>query len=211
MPRAQSLSDFDGIVLPGGFGPRGIEGKINAAHFTRTREIPCLGLCLGMQAMIIEYARNQLNLPKASSTELDPDTSLPVIDLMHDQRNLENLGGTMRLGAYPAQLKEGSVVAEAYGSTEVSERHRHRYELTMECYKTHLDDGHLVASGVSPDGKLVEFIELEGHPCWVGTQAHPEFKSRLNRPAPLFIPFMQASKERARARAPRLFGQEVVS
>lgn len=211
MPQAQSLSDFDGIVLPGGFGPRGIEGKINAAHFTRTHEIPCLGLCLGMQAMTIDYARNQLNLAGASSTELHPDTTLPVIDLMHDQRNLANLGGTMRLGAYPAELKAGSVVAKAYGSTEVSERHRHRYELTTECYQTHLADGRFTASGVSPDGKLVEFVELAGHPCWLGTQAHPEFKSRLNRPAPLFTVFMQAAKERARTRAPRLFGQEVVS
>jgi len=203
-----SLPDFDGIVLPGGFGPRGIEGKINAAHFTRVYEIPCLGLCLGMQAMTIEYARNQLQLQAASSTELHPQTTLPIIDLMHDQRDLKNLGGTMRLGAYPAVLLEGSAVATAYGVTEVSERHRHRYELTTECYAAHLDDGDFIASGVSPDGKLVEFIELRGHPYWVGTQAHPEFKSRLNKPAPLFTAFMQAAKERSRARAPRLFGQE---
>lgn len=205
---AQTLADFDGVVLPGGFGPRGIEGKINTAHFTRSHEIPCLGLCLGMQAMTIEYARYQLGLTQASSTELDPKTPLAVIDLMHDQKNLKNLGGTMRLGAYTAKLSEGSAVARAYQSTTVSERHRHRYELTTDCYRQHLDDGQFTASGVSPDGQLVEFIELAGHPFWLGTQAHPEFKSRLGKPAPLFAAFMRAAKERALSRSPRLFGQD---
>ena len=201
-----ALSDFDGIVLPGGFGPRGIDGKINAAQFARTHDIPCLGLCLGMQAMTVEYARNQLGHSEASSTELDPDTPLPVIDLMVDQRDLENLGGTMRLGSYPAVLQDGSVVAKAYGASEICERHRHRYELTAQCYERYLADGCFAASGLSPDGQLVEFIELAGHPFWVGTQAHPEFKSRLGKPAPLFAAFMEAAKERSLARAPKLFG-----
>lgn len=207
-PGTQTLADFDGVVLPGGFGPRGIEGKISTAHFTRNHDIPCLGLCLGMQAMTIEYARNQLGLTQASSTELDPQTPLAVIDLMHDQKNLENLGGTMRLGAYTAKLTPDSKAAQAYQATSVSERHRHRYELTTDCHSRHLDDGHFTASGVSPDGQLVEFIELDGHPFWLGTQAHPEFKSRLGKPAPLFAAFMRAAKERAQSRSPRLFGQD---
>lgn len=200
-----TLSEFDGIVLPGGFGPRGVEGKINAAGFARLHELPCLGLCLGMQTMTIEYARNELGKTDANSTEFNPDTSFPVIDLMPDQRDIDNLGGTMRLGSYPAVLTAGSQVAQAYGDDKANERHRHRYEFTA-VFSKHFEGGNFVCSGESPDGQLVEFIEMNGHPFWVGTQAHPEFKSRLNNPSPLFAAFMEAAKERAASRVPRLFG-----
>ena len=200
-----TLSEFDGIVLPGGFGPRGVEGKINAAGFARLHELPCLGLCLGMQTMTIEYARNELGKTDANSTEFNPDTSFPVIDLMPDQRDINNLGGTMRLGSYPAVLAAGSQVAKAYGDDKASERHRHRYELTAE-FSKYFKGSNFVCSGESPDGQLVEFIEMIGHPFWVGTQAHPEFKSRINNPSPLFAAFMEATKERARSRTPKLFG-----
>lgn len=200
-----TLSEFDGIVLPGGFGPRGVEGKINAAGFARLHELPCLGLCLGMQTMTIEYARNELGKTDANSTEFNPDTSFPVIDLMPDQRDIDNLGGTMRLGSYPAVLTAGSQVAKAYGDDKANERHRHRYELTAE-FSKYFKGSNFVCSGESPDGQLVEFIEINGHPFWVGTQAHPEFKSRLNNPSPLFAAFMEAAKERARSRTPKLFG-----
>ena len=202
-----SLSDFDGIVLPGGFGHRGVEGKINAAGFARRHELPCLGLCLGMQTMTIEYARNELGKADANSTEFNPHTSFPVIDLMPDQRDIHNLGGTMRLGSYPAVLAAGSQVAKAYGDDKANERHRHRYELTAE-FSKHFEGSNFVCSGESPDGRLVEFIEMTDHPFWVGTQAHPEFKSRINNPSPLFAAFMEASKERARSRKPKLFGLE---
>ena len=202
-----SLSDFDGIVLPGGFGHRGVEGKINAAGFARRHELPCLGLCLGMQTMTIEYARNELGKTDANSTEFNPHTSFPVIDLMPDQRDIHNLGGTMRLGSYPAVLAPGSQAAKAYGDDKANERHRHRYELTAE-FSKHFEGGNFVCSGESPDGRLVEFIEMTDHPFWVGTQAHPEFKSRINNPSPLFAAFMEAAKERARSRTPKLFGLE---
>ena len=202
-----SLSDFDGIVLPGGFGHRGVEGKINAAGFARRHELPCLGLCLGMQTMTIEYARNELGKADANSTEFNPQTSFPVIDLMPDQRDIHNLGGTMRLGSYPAVLAAGSQAAKAYGDDKANERHRHRYELTAE-FSKYFEGSNFVCSGESPDGRLVEFIEMTDHPFWVGTQAHPEFKSRINNPSPLFAAFMEASKERARSRKPKLFGLE---
>ena len=200
-----SLSEFDGIVLPGGFGHRGVEGKINAAGFARLNEIPCLGLCLGMQTMTIEYARNELGKTEANSTEFNPHTNFPVIDLMPDQRDVDNLGGTMRLGSYPAVLIADSQVAQAYGDHKANERHRHRYEFTA-AFSKYFEDGNFVCSGESPDGQLIEFIEIKNHPFWVGTQAHPEFKSRLNNPSPLFAAFMVAAKERAASRAPRLFG-----
>ena len=203
----ESLWEFDGIVLPGGFGHRGVEGKINAAGFARRHELPCLGLCLGMQTMTIEYARNELGKADANSTEFNPHTSFPVIDLMPDQRDIHNLGGTMRLGSYPAVLAPGSQAAKAYGDDKANERHRHRYELTAE-FSKHFEGSNFVCSGESPDGRLVEFIEMTDHPFWVGTQAHPEFKSRINNPSPLFAAFMEASKERARSRKPKLFGLE---
>ena len=197
------LHDLDGIVIPGGFGERGVEGKIAAANYARENSIPCLGLCLGMQVMTIEYARNALGLTGAHSSEFDPRTPHPVIDLMETQRDVTEMGGTMRLGAYVAQLQPGSLVASAYGSEVVSERHRHRYEFNPK-YRSRFDDSDFVCSGTSPDGRLVEFIELRNHPFWVGTQAHPEFKSRPERPAPLFREFIGASLTRSEGRNPHL-------
>ena len=200
---AGRLKDLDGIVVPGGFGERGIEGKIAAVGYARINEIPCLGLCLGMQVMTIEYARNVLGLADAHSTEFNPTTQHPVIDLMESQREVTDMGGTMRLGAYIAELVEGSQVATAYGKTVVSERHRHRYEFNPK-FRQRFDDSEFVCSGESPDGRLVEFIELPTHPFWVGTQAHPEFKSRPDRPAPLFNAFISAVAVRAAGRNPQL-------
>ncbi len=200
---AGRLRDLDGIVIPGGFGERGIEGKIAAAGYARDNAIPCLGLCLGMQVMTIEYARNALAMTGANSTEFDASTPYPVIDLMQSQRDVTEKGGTMRLGAYVAELQEGSQVARLYGRTIVSERHRHRYEFNPR-FRSRFDDSDFVCSGASPDGRLVEFIELTGHPFWVGTQAHPEFKSRPDRPAPLFAGFMTAALDRVEGRNPQL-------
>jgi CTP synthase len=198
------LRDLDGIVIPGGFGERGSEGKIMAAGYAREHGVPCLGLCLGLQMMTIEYARNVLGLTGANSTEFDPATPHPVIDLMDSQRDVTDKGGTMRLGAYVAELVPGSQVAEAYGKTVVSERHRHRYEFNPR-YRGKFEGTDLVFSGSSPDGRLVEFIELRGHPYWVGTQAHPELKSRPTRPAPLFRGLVGAALDRAEGRRPHLF------
>ncbi|HEX5365157.1 MAG TPA: CTP synthase [Acidimicrobiales bacterium] len=198
------LRHLDGVVIPGGFGERGVEGKIAAAGYTREHGIPCLGLCLGMQVMTIEYARNELGLVGANSTEFDPATPHPVIDLMDSQRDVTEKGGTMRLGAYIAELREGSQVARAYGKAVVSERHRHRYEFNPR-YRARFEQSPLLCSGASPDGRLVEFIELPGHPFWVGTQAHPEFKSRPTRPAPLFRELVGAALDRAEGRRPHLF------
>ncbi|MFM7744656.1 MAG: CTP synthase [Actinomycetota bacterium] len=189
---AGRLSHLDGIVIPGGFGPRGIEGKIAAAEFARVNKVPCLGLCLGMQVMTIEYARNVLGLTNANSTEFDPATTHPVIDLMHDQRDVSDKGGTMRLGAYYAVLTPGSKVADAYGEPVVSERHRHRYEFNS-AYRSRFEENGFLCSGASPDRRLVEFIEAVDHPYWVGTQAHPEFKSRPDRAHPLFVGLIGAS------------------
>ena len=188
------LSDLDGIVIPGGFGIRGVEGKIAAAGFARENNLPCLGLCLGMQVMTIEYARHVLGMSDAHSTEFDPTTKHPVIDIMNDQRDITDKGGTMRLGAYYAVLQPGSQVAQAYGEAVVSERHRHRYEFNSQ-YRTRFEASGFVCSGTSPDKRLVEFIELTDHPFWVGTQAHPEFKSRPDRPHPLFREMIGAALE----------------
>jgi CTP synthase len=202
------LRDLDGIVIPGGFGERGVEGKIAAATYAREHEVPCLGLCLGMQAMTIEFARNVLGLAGANSSEIDPQSPHPVIDLMESQRGVTDMGGTMRLGAYVAELAPGSIVARAYGREVVSERHRHRYEFNPR-YRSKFEGTGFVCSGNSPDGRLVEFIELDTHPFWVGTQAHPEFKSRPDRPAPLFREFMGAALARAEGRNPHLIDLEV--
>jgi CTP synthase len=182
---AGRLAELDGMVIPGGFGARGIEGKIAAARYAREEGVPCLGLCLGLHCMTIEFARNVLGLTEANSTEFDPTTQHPVIDLMLDQRDITDKGGTMRLGAYYAVLTAGTRVGDAYGEPVVSERHRHRYEFNSN-YKARLEAHGFICSGISPDRRLVEFIELAGHPFWVGTQAHPEFKSRPDRPHPLF-------------------------
>jgi len=201
------LRDLDGIVIPGGFGERGVEGKIAAATYARENDVPCLGLCLGLQAMTIEFARNVLGLVGANSSEIDPQTPHPVIDLMDSQRGVSDMGGTMRLGAYVAELRPGSIVARAYGREVVSERHRHRYEFNPR-YRSKFDGTDFVCSGCSPDGRLVEFIELSGHPFWVGTQAHPEFKSRPDRPAPLFRELVGAALARAEGRNPHLIDLE---
>ena len=182
---AGRLAELDGMVIPGGFGDRGFEGKIAAARYSREEGVPCLGLCLGLHAMTVEFARHVLGMTDANSTEMNPTTPHPVIDLMHDQRDVTDKGGTMRLGAYYAVLRQGTKVAEAYGEPVVSERHRHRWEFNPN-YRAKVEAAGLVCSGVSPDHRLVEFIELADHPYWVGTQAHPEFKSRPDRPHPLF-------------------------
>ncbi|MCX6509725.1 MAG: CTP synthase [Actinobacteria bacterium] len=197
------LGELDGIVIPGGFGERGVEGKIAAAQYARENDLPCLGLCLGMQVMTIEFARNVLGMDGAHSSEFDPQTAFPVIDLMETQRDVTNMGGTMRLGAYIAQLQPGSRVAEIYESEVVSERHRHRYEFNAK-FRGRFDESDFVCSGTSPDGRLVEFIELKNHPFWIGTQAHPEFKSRPERPAPLFREFIGTALARSEGRNPHL-------
>jgi CTP synthase len=203
------LHDLDGIVVPGGFGERGVEGMIAAVHYARVQEIPCLGLCLGLQVMVIDAARSLAHLENANSREFDSLTPHAVIDLMPDQADVTDKGGTMRLGAYQARLEPGSQVAEAYGTDSVTERHRHRYEVNPR-YRRALEDGGLRCSGTSPDGRLVEFVELSGHPFWVGTQAHPEFKSRPDRPHPLFRALVGAALERADGREPRLIDLDAV-
>ncbi|RIQ30211.1 CTP synthase [Jiangella rhizosphaerae] len=198
---AARLHDVDGIVIPGGFGIRGIEGKIGAIRYAREHQIPTLGLCLGLQCMVIEYARSEAGLVQASSAEFDPDTPEPVIATMEDQKGIVSgqgdLGGTMRLGSYPAVLAEGSVVRELYGANRVTERHRHRYEVNNE-HRDRLVKAGLVVSGTSPDGTLVEFVELprDVHPFFVATQAHPELKSRPTRPHPLFAGLVAAAVSR---------------
>jgi len=197
------LSHLDGMIIPGGFGERGIEGKIAAAQYARQHEVPCLGICLGLQVMVTEFCRNQLGLVGANSREFDPTTSHPVVDLMDSQREITDMGGTMRLGLYPARLAEGSTVAALYGEALIYERHRHRYEVNND-YRAAMEEQGLKCSGISPDGRLVEFIELESHPFWVGTQAHPEFMSRPDRPAPLFRGLVEAALGRAEGRNPKL-------
>jgi CTP synthase len=200
---ARQLAEVDGICVPGGFGIRGIEGKVGALRFARENGIPALGLCLGLQCMVIEYARHAAGLEGASSSEFDPDTRYPVIATMAEQVDIiasGDLGGTMRLGLYPAVLDDDSQVAELYGSNEVSERHRHRYEVNNR-YRDQISDAGMWFSGTSPDGHLVEYVELprEVHPFYVGTQAHPELRSRPNRAHPLFDGLVGAALERQRA------------
>jgi CTP synthase len=193
---AKFLGDVDGILVPGGFGERGIEGKIAAIEYARTNNVPMLGICLGMQLAVVEFARNVLEYKDANSTEFQPDTSHPVIDLMSEQKAIEDKGGTMRLGAYPCRLVRGTKTYKAYAEDMVYERHRHRYEYNNE-FKDALTKGGLIASGISPDGKLVEVVELKDHPWFVACQYHPEFKSRPNRPHPLFSGLVKAALERS--------------
>jgi CTP synthase len=199
------LHDLDGIVVPGGFGVRGIEGKIAAASYARLNKVPYLGLCLGLHAAVIEFGRNACQLEGANSSEFDPISPHPVIDLMDEQKAVVDMGGTMRLGAYPARLAAGTLVRDAYAEEVVYERHRHRYELNNR-YRQILAEHGMVLSGASPDGLLIEFIELarDHHPFFVATQAHPEFKSRPNRPHPLFAAFVRAALDRAQGRRPKL-------
>ena len=190
------LEQVNGIVVPGGFGERGIEGKIVAAKFARLREVPYLGLCLGMQVMVIELAREAIGSDDANSTEFNPATPHPVIDLMPDQRDIADLGGTMRLGSYPCQLVPETIAGRAYATDLVHERHRHRFEFNNE-YREPLGKAGLVLSGLSPDGRLVEIAEMRDHPFMVGSQFHPEFKSRPTRPHPLFASFVKAARVHA--------------
>ena len=187
------LGSARGIIVPGGFGERGLEGMIATANYARTSGIPYLGLCLGMQVMVVEYARNEAGIPNASSLEIDPEAEHPVIAFMPGQEELHSTGGTMRLGVYPCVLKEGTVVRGAYGKELVNERHRHRYEFNND-YRIQLEEAGLVASGTSPDGTLVEVTEVFGHPFMVGSQFHPEFASRPERSHPLFREFIRVAK-----------------
>jgi len=192
---AALLAGCDGLLIPGGFGERGVEGMINAIKYARETGLPMFGICLGLQVAIIEFARNVCGLREASSTEFEPDSPHAVIALMASQRDVQDLGGTMRLGAYSARLQEGSRAAEAYGTTEISERHRHRWEVN-NAYRPLLTSNGMMLSGLSPDGSLVEMIELPDHPWFVGCQFHPELKSRPNRPHPLFAAFIGAAVAR---------------
>jgi CTP synthase len=185
------LHEADGILVPGGFGERGIEGKIKAINYGRLSKKPTFGICLGMQLICVEFARNVLNLKGANSTEFDPNTPHPVIDIMEEQKQIEELGGTMRLGAYPCVLKEGTKVREIYKKEVIYERHRHRYEFN-NAYRELFERNGFVISGVSPDGRLVEVIELKDHPWFIGCQFHPEFKSKPFDPHPLFVSFIKA-------------------
>ena len=190
----EMLSDVDALVVPGGFGVRGIEGKLNVIRYARENNLPFLGLCLGMQCAVIEYARNVLGIENANSTEFAENTKYPVIDLMIEQKDVAGYGGTMRLGAYPCHLKEGSKAREAYGTSVVSERHRHRYEVNNE-YKKQIEDAGLVFSGTSPDGLLAEMIEYPKNDWFVASQFHPEFKSRPEEPHPLFVGLISAAAQ----------------
>ncbi len=186
----------DGIIVPGGFDSRGIEGKVMAAQYARENKVPYLGLCLGMQVMAIEFARNVLGYSEANSTEFDPASPYPVIDLMPDQRDIAEKGATMRLGVYPCQLVPGTIAARAYGGGEIEERHRHRFEFNNAAREAFEEHG-MRFSGLSPDNRLVEIAELADHPYMLGTQFHPEFLSRPTRPHPLFVEFLKAAAERA--------------
>ncbi len=194
------LSAADGIIVPGGFGDRGIEGMITAIRFARENKIPFLGICLGMQLSIVEYARNILGYADADSIEFSPGTLHPVINLMPDQNGVTDIGGTLRLGACPCSLKEDSLAHRLYGTTSISERHRHRYEVNND-YRTALEEHGMTLSGLSPDGRIVEMCEIEDHPFFIATQAHPEFKSRPNHPHPLFRGFVEAAAKNAEIKA----------
>jgi CTP synthase len=195
----ERLEDADGILIPGGFGVRGIEGKINAARTAREGGIPFLGICLGMQLAVVDFARHVVGLDGANSAEFDPETPFPVVDLLPEQKEVDDMGGTMRLGADPVKLHAGTRARTAYEEPVIYERHRHRYEVN-NLHRRRLEDAGLVFSGTSPDDRLVEVIELPDHPFFVASQYHPEFKSRPNRPQPLFREFVGAALERARGR-----------
>ena len=195
----RELEPVDGVLVPGGFGSRGWEGKILACRVARERGIPYLGICLGMHVAVSEYARHVAGLEGANSTEMDPETPYPVIDLLPEQKEIEDLGGTMRLGAQAVEVADGSRTLEAYGEPVIHERHRHRYEVNNH-FRPKLVEAGLVVSGTFQSGRLVEIVELRDHPWFVASQFHPEFKSRPTRPAPLFRDFVGAALERARER-----------
>jgi CTP synthase len=210
----RALSGVDGVLVPGGFGYRGIPGKIEAVRFAREKQVPFFGICLGLQCAVIEFARNVLRLEDANTTEIDGNCRHPVVCLLDEQYEVTHLGGTMRLGAYPCVLAEGSLARRAYGAAEVQERHRHRYEFNNQ-YRAQFGEHGLAFSGTSPDGQLVEVIELPGHPWYLAVQCHPEFKSKPTQAHPLFRSFVQASLGRrekkkgadgARVRVPAVSG-----
>ena len=187
----EAMKDIDGVVIPGGFGVRGIEGKLNVIKYARENNVPFLGLCLGMQCAVIEYARNVVGLKGANSTEFNEQTPHPVIDLMLEQKGVESYGGTMRLGQYECRLRDKSVAQKAYKSDVIFERHRHRYEVNNE-YRQQIEDKGLIFSGLSPNGQLAEIVELPDHDWFVACQFHPEFKSRPEKPHPLFVGLINA-------------------
>ncbi len=189
----EKLSGLQGIIVPGGFGNRGVEGKIETIKYARENNIPFLGICLGMQMAVVEFARNVLGLKDANSSEFNETTLNPVIHIMEEQIGIDKKGGTMRLGTYPCIIKDGTLAKQLYGAEKISERHRHRYEYNNE-YKEKLENAGLICSGTSPDGKLVEIVEYKNHPYFIAGQFHPEFKSRPNRPAPLFVGLIEAAK-----------------
>ena len=188
----EKLSGMDGVIIAPGFGQRGIEGKFTALKWCREHDIPTFGICLGMQCMVIEFARNVLGFEDANSTEMDPGTKHNVIDLMEEQKSISNMGGTMRLGAYDCRLKEGSLPAEAYGTTLVSERHRHRFEFNDE-YRARFEEAGMECVGENPDTRLVEVVQVPSLTWYVGTQYHPEYKSTVLNPNPLFMSFIKAA------------------
>ena len=188
------LEGIEGIIVPGGFGNRGIEGKIETIRYARENKIPFLGICLGMQMAVVEFARNVLGIADADSAEFDENSKNPVIHIMEEQKGIDKKGGTMRLGAYPCILKEETLARKIYGQEEISERHRHRYEYNNS-YKERLEEAGLKVSGTSPDGLLVEMVEIQEHPYFIASQFHPELKSRPNRPAPLFVGLVKAVKD----------------
>jgi CTP synthase len=212
-PRSlEALSQYDGIVVPGGFGHRGVEGKIAAIRYCRENKIPYLGLCYGMQLALIEFARNVIGLKGANTTEIDPETKYPVIDILPEQKKLiaeKNYGGTMRLGAYPAMLFPKTIAWAAYGASKISERHRHRYEVNPD-YRERFQKAGVVFSGISPDQRLMEIMELPKsvHPFFMGTQFHPELKSRPLNPHPLFRGFMKAAAEKDKRQKTKGKGQK---
>ena len=191
------LKQACGIVIPGGFGSRGTDGMIEAARYARENRIPYLGLCLGMQIMAIEFARHCVEFKDANSSEFDSETPYPIIDLMPDQRSVQDMGGSMRLGIYPCRIVQGTLASQAYQENEIMERHRHRYEFN-NAYRESLENAGLLASGISPDGTLVEIAEIKNHPFMLGVQFHPEFRSRPDRPHPLFRKFIGAAKNTLR-------------
>ncbi|MDD5922076.1 MAG: CTP synthase, partial [Eubacteriales bacterium] len=196
---AKRLADADGILVPGGFGSRGIPGKIAAVKYARENKVPFLGICLCMQMAIVEFARDVLGYADANSAEFDPDTKHPVIHLMPDQEGITDIGGTLRLGSYPCCLTPGSKARELFGKDEITERHRHRYEVNND-YRDELEENGMTLAGISPDGRIVEMIELADHPYFMGTQGHPELKSRPNRPHPLFLGLVKTAREQKEAK-----------
>ena len=190
----RDVFEVDGLLVPIGFGPRGTAGKIRAMRYARENRVPMFGICLGMQCMVIEYARNVCGIEGADSSEFNPETSHAVIYKLRDLLGVEEMGGTMRLGAYPCRLREGTLARRIYDSEEISERHRHRYEVNQKYLQPLIDAG-LVVSGMSPDGKFVEMVELADHPWYLGCQFHPEYKSKPTHPHPLFVSYIRAALE----------------